>query len=186
MTSPATTAFQPAAATTGHPARPYWNPYVAGVALGLVLLTTYAVMGHGIGASGAIAATAAAGMEAAAPAHAEANGYWRSWISSGNPLASWIVFEVAGMLIGGFLSAWLAGRWRREVERGPHTVVRSRVAWGFAGGALMGFASRLARGCTSGQALTGGAVLSVGSWLFMLSLFAAGYAVAPLLRRQWR
>jgi hypothetical protein len=29
-------------------------------------------------------------------------------------------------------------------------------------------------------------VLSVGSWIFMVALFAAGYAVAPLLRKQWR
>ncbi len=48
-------------------ARPYWNPYVAGVALGLVLLTTFAVMGHGIGASGALAATVAAGVNDIAP-----------------------------------------------------------------------------------------------------------------------
>jgi len=165
---------------------PYWNPYLAGIALGLVLLATFAIMGHGIGASGAIASVAAAGADAVAPAHAESNAYWSAWTSAGNPLASWIVFEVAGMLVGGFVSAWLAGRLATQLERGPHATGRQRMAWGFAGGAVMGFASRLARGCTSGQALTGGAVLSVGSWVFMLALFAAGYAVAPLLKRQWR
>ena len=166
--------------------RPYWNPYLAGIALGLVLLGALLVMGHGIGASGAFAAAAAAGVNAAAPAHAEANGYWRLWTADGNPLGGWIVFEVLGMLIGGFVSAWLAGRLRRDVEHGPRTTSRQRVAWGLAGGTLMGFAARLARGCTSGQALTGGALLSVGSWIFVLSLFAAGYIVAPLLKRQWR
>jgi hypothetical protein len=50
----------------------------------------------------------------------------------------------------------------------------------------MGFAARLARGCTSGLALTGGALLSVGAWVFMIALFAAGYAAAPLFRRAWR
>jgi len=49
----------------------------------------------------------------------------------------------------------------------------------------MGVGSVLARGCTSGQALTGGALLSVGSWLFVVGAFAAAYAVAPLLRREW-
>jgi uncharacterized membrane protein YedE/YeeE len=49
----------------------------------------------------------------------------------------------------------------------------------------MGFGTRLARGCTSGLALSGGALLSVGAWVFMLAIFAAGYAVAPLVRRQW-
>ena len=53
------------------------------------------------------------------------------------------------------------------------------------GGAIMGYGARLARGCTSGQALSGGAVLSVGSWAFAFSIFAAGYAVAWFVRRLW-
>ena len=31
--------------------------------------------------------------------------------------------------------------------------------------------------------LTGGALLSVGSWLFMIGAFAAAYLVAPLVKR---
>ena len=31
----------------------FWNPYLAGLALGLVLLTSFLVMGKGLGASGA-------------------------------------------------------------------------------------------------------------------------------------
>jgi uncharacterized membrane protein YedE/YeeE len=50
----------------------------------------------------------------------------------------------------------------------------------------MGFAARLARGCTSGQALTGGAILSLGSWIFMMCVFAGGYLVAPFVKRDWR
>ena len=48
------------------------------------------------------------------------------------------------------------------------------------GGALMGFGAKLARGCTSGQALTGGALLSAGSWIFIAMCFASGYFFAPL------
>jgi hypothetical protein len=44
----------------------------------------------------------------------------------------------------------------------------------------------LTRGCTSGQALTGGALLSVGSWAFMFSVFGGGYALAYFVRRAWR
>ena len=50
----------------------------------------------------------------------------------------------------------------------------------------MGIGSKLARGCTSGQALTGGAMLSIGSWAFMIAVFASAYAVAYLFRRQWQ
>ena len=63
--------------------------------------------------------------------------------------------------------------------------VRTRLGYAFVGGAVMGFGTRLARGCTSGLALSGGALLSAGAWVFMLAIFAAGYAVAPLVRRQW-
>jgi len=49
----------------------------------------------------------------------------------------------------------------------------------------MGIGAKLARGCTSGQALTGGALLSVGSWTFVIVAFAAAFLVAPLVRRQW-
>jgi uncharacterized membrane protein YedE/YeeE len=63
--------------------------------------------------------------------------------------------------------------------------VRLRWATAFAGGALMGFGARLARGCTSGQALSGGAVLSLGSWAFMFAVFAGGYALAFFVRKLW-
>jgi hypothetical protein len=49
----------------------------------------------------------------------------------------------------------------------------------------MGVGAKLARGCTSGQALTGGALLSVGSWTFIAGAFAAAYVAAFLLRRLW-
>jgi uncharacterized membrane protein YedE/YeeE len=163
-------------------ARPYVNPYAAGVALGLVLLTTFAVMGHGIGASGAFASAVAA----AAPGRAAVNEYFRPWVANGqDPLVSWIVLEVAGIFAGGFLSAWMAKRLTRTVERGPRLARGQRFAYAALGGLLMGFASRLARGCSSGQALTGGALLSVGSWVFMIAIFVAGYAAAPLFRKEW-
>jgi hypothetical protein len=43
----------------------------------------------------------------------------------------------------------------------------------------------LAQGCTSGQALTGGATLALGSWAFMMTMFAAAYAIAYFVRKQW-
>jgi uncharacterized membrane protein YedE/YeeE len=55
----------------------------------------------------------------------------------------------------------------------------------FVGGAIMGYGARFARGCTSGQALSGGAVLSAGSWAFMFAVFGGGYALAYFVRRLW-
>jgi len=93
---------------------------------------------------------------------------------------------VLGVVVGGVLGAWTSGRLKREVLKGPTFGTGGRIAFAIAGGVLMGFAAKLTRGCTSGQALSGGALLSVGSWAFMFSVFAGGYAVAYFVRRQWR
>jgi uncharacterized membrane protein YedE/YeeE len=53
------------------------------------------------------------------------------------------------------------------------------------GGAIFGYGARMARGCTSGQALSGGAVLSAGSWALMMCIFASAYALAYFLRKAW-
>jgi uncharacterized protein len=168
------------------PPKPYMNPYLAGVGLGLVLLAAYVIMGRGLGASGAITSVVAAGVNAVAESHAQSNALYKEYLPrNASPFKDWLVFEVAGVIIGGLISGLLAGRVKRTVDRGPRSSIPSRLVFAFSGGVIMGFGSKLARGCTSGQALTGGAVLSVGSWTFMLAVFAGAYAVAYFLRRQW-
>ncbi|MFN2601187.1 MAG: YeeE/YedE thiosulfate transporter family protein [Gemmatimonadaceae bacterium] len=166
--------------------RPYSNPYLTGVLLGLVLLAAYVIMGRGLGASGAFASGAAAVATTVAPEHARASGYFAGYLGvDGSPRLDWLVIELLGVSIGGLLSALLAGRVRVAIERGPRISAHSRLVLAFAGGGIMGTGAVLARGCTSGQALTGGALLSVGSWLFIVGAFAAAYVIAPLLRRAW-
>jgi hypothetical protein len=164
----------------------FWNPYAAGAALGIVVLATYATMGHGIGASSASFRVAVATVNAVAPGHVQQVPALASTVGTRGALDNWIVLEVVGVAIGGALGAWSAGRLGREVMRGPTFGSGARLALALSGGVLMGFAAKLARGCTSGQALSGGALMSVGAWAFMLSVFAGGYGAAWLLRRQWR
>ncbi len=164
----------------------YWNPYVAGVALGLVVLAAYATMGHGIGASSASFRAGVAAVNAVAPTHVQHVPALSSTVGTRGALDHWIVFEVIGMVIGGALGAWTAGRLGAEVRRGATFGSGPRIALAVSGGVLMGFAAKLARGCTSGQALSGGALMSVGAWAFMLSVFVGGYGVAFFVRRQWR
>jgi len=167
---------------------PYMNPYLAGIGLGLVLLASFVVMGRGLGASGAFSSACAVAVDAIAPAHAGSNSFWREYLESGvgHPLKEWLVFEVLGVLAGGFLSGMLAGRVRKSVEKGPRISTRGRMGLAFLGGALMGIGAKLGRGCTSGQALTGGALLSAGGWAFMMMVFVGGYGAAWLLKRQWQ
>jgi hypothetical protein len=165
----------------------YADPYVSGVALGLVLLAAFAFAGRGLGASGAFATTASGSVAAVAPSYASSNPYFDRYLEQpGGAWRDWLLFEIAGVIVGGFISAALSGRLRLAIERGPRVTVPARLAIGFAGGGAMGVGAVLARGCTSGQALTGGALLSVGSWTFMLSAFAAAYGLAPALKKVWR
>ena len=168
------------------PTRPYANPYVAGVGLGLVLLAAFVIMGRGLGASGAFASGAAGVTAAVAPARAAANPFFARYLGGDGPWREWLLFEIVGVILGGFLSALAAGRLRFAVERGPRLGRGSRLGYAFAGGAVMGIGAVLARGCTSGLALTGGALLSAGSWLFMIAAFTGGYLFAPLMKRAWR
>jgi len=170
-----------------HEPAPYMNPYLAGIGLGLVLLSAFVIMGRGLGASGAFNSLLAWFIDLVAPAHARANEVYSGYLQNGigHPLKSWLVFEVIGVAMGGLLSGVLAHRVRRTVERGPRISSRSRLLLAFTGGALMGVGAKLARGCTSGQALSGGALLSLGAWAFMLMVFVGAYATAWFVRRQW-
>lgn len=147
----------------------YSDPYFAGMGLGLVLLAAYVVVGRGLGASGAFSSVVASVSRA-----------------STGPLRDWLVLEMLGVALGGFLSAWLAGRAKFAIERGPGISGSQRMLGAVSGGVLMAVGAMLARGCTSGQALSGGALLSAGSWIFIGTCFAAGYLVAPVARRLWR
>lgn len=172
--------------TIARAAQAYSNPYLAGFGLGLVLLAAFVVMGRGLGASGAFASVAAAVSSGVSPEAARSNDYFARYLTAqGAPRIDWLLIELIGATIGGFVSALLAGRLRVSIERGPRITDSSRLRFAFAGGAIMGVGAVLARGCTSGQALTGGALLSVGSWLFMGAAFAAAYAAAPFLRKAW-
>jgi uncharacterized protein len=167
----------------------YSDPYLCGVGIGLVLLAAYAFVGHGLGASGAFSSIVAAGTAAAqGTSTAAASPALAPYLEQGiaSPLQDWLVLELLGVLVGGFASAMLAGRLRRTVDRGPRVSKSTRIVAAIAGGILMGIGAKLARGCTSGQALTGGALLAVGSWVFIASCFGAGYLLAPLARRLWR
>jgi uncharacterized protein len=169
-------------------AAPYTSPYLAGVGIGIVLLLSFVLMGRGLGASGAFSSVVTATVQAAAPGHAAGNAFYARYLADGaaSPLGDWLVFEVLGVLIGGLASGLLAGRLRWTTERGPAITDRRRLVNAFAGGAAMGVGAKLARGCTSGLGLTGGATLSVGSWLFVVAAFAGAYAAAPLLRKAWQ
>ena len=166
--------------------RPYWNPYVAGIAIGLTLTLTFWVMGNGLGSSGALTRGVAFFVGLVSPGTLQSHPYWSEFLGGRPVFDDWLVFEVIGVLVGGVVASLTAGRFRVESEHGRGVTDLQRTVLALSGGVLVGAATRFARGCTSGQALTGGSLLAVGSWAFMLSVFAGGYAAAWFVRRQWQ
>lgn len=164
--------------------RPYTDPHVTGVCLGLVLLACFALTGQGLGASGAFASVVSGVVVAVSPEAAVHSAYFRSYLQDGSPWTAWLVVEIIGVMVGAAASAALAGRIRLTFVRAVRPS-GGRLSASVAGGMLMGVGAALARGCTSGLALSGGAMLSVGAWIFMMALFLAGFLAAPLIRRLW-
>jgi uncharacterized membrane protein YedE/YeeE len=167
-------------------AKPYVHPYVAGVLLGLVLFGSFFLTGNGLGASGGLNRFIVFFEDLIAPQHVDTTPYLLNMAGGDlNPLDNWIVLVTLGVLLGGFVSGWINGRIKLETNKGPNISTKTRWLYAFIGGSFMGYGARLARGCTSGQALSGGAVLSAGSWAFMFAVFGGAYALAYFVRKLW-
>jgi hypothetical protein len=153
------------------------------VALGLVLLASFVLAGRGIGASGAFAATAGRIVDGVAPGVLAADPALADRIPLGVALLDdWIVLQLIGVFVGAAISAWRSGRWR--AIRAAEPAGQSRLTRALAGGALMGLGARLAYGCTSGLALTGGALLATGAWIFIPVAFGTAALVTLLARER--
>ncbi|MBK7794444.1 MAG: YeeE/YedE family protein [Betaproteobacteria bacterium] len=165
--------------------RPFWNPYLAGFLLGLVLLGTYLVTGRGLGATAGFAGVATWLASLMAPAEMQTNVVHAKYWNDGAPLLNWTLFLLVGAIVGAALSGWQGNRFKWSVERGPRVSDGQRLALAFIGGFVAAWGAKIAKGCTSGQALTGGSLLNVGSLVFMLAVFAGAYGFAYFLRKEW-
>jgi len=165
----------------------YMNPYLAGLLLGLLLLATIYITGRGLGASGAVKSISVAAMESVAPAHTAGAKFYQEYKEehAGNPLKTWLVFEVIGAIFGAFVSGLISDRLALKFEHGPRAKTGVRVIAALFGGACFGFGAQLGRGCTSGAALSGMAVLSTGGLITMLAIFGGAYAFAYFFRKLW-
>jgi uncharacterized membrane protein YedE/YeeE len=166
--------------------KPVTNPYLAGSILGAVLFSAYVLTHSGLGASGAISRIHVALTKLIWQTHVDLiSTFAVMGAGDTNPLDHASVFLLIGTFAGGMISAWYNGRLKVEILKGPQISNSMRLIFALIGGLIMGYGARFARGCTSGQALSGGAVLSLGSWAFMFSVFIGGYAVAYFVRRLW-
>ena len=147
--------------------KPFWPPMAAGIALGLALLFTFLITGHGLGASGAATDVVAGTGLAVAPAATQANLYLASKVADGNPIGSWMTWEVLGLFIGALVASFMAGRFHVQLDG-----ARSVGAFG----------ARVAGGCTSGLGLSGAAALGIAAFVFLALFFATGLIVNRIVR----
>ena len=166
--------------------KPYVHPYLGGVLLGFVLFLAYLITRNGLGASGGLNRLVVAGEDLIAPTHINLTPYLLKMAGGSlNSLDDWSVPVFIGTFVGGMVSGLISGRTKWEVNKGPNISNRTRLITAFVGGILFAYGARMARGCTSGQALSGGATLSAGSWALMMCIFAGAYGLAYFVRKLW-
>jgi len=164
----------------------YWNPYFGGFLLGIIVILTFYFTGRGIGASGAAKAVVTQAVHTVIPSHTENNTYYAEQFKGGKtPISNWLVFEVIGIIAGAFISGSLSGRVFFRVQHSPKITSRRRLWFALLGGTLFGFGAQFAKGCTSGAALSGMSVLSLGGYISMLSIFGGAYIFAYFFRKLW-
>lgn len=160
------------------------SPYAIGGALGLLNTFAFATAKRGLGVTTAFESTAALAGRRVAPDAMNVNAYIAK--REETPKIDWESLLVAGVLAGSYLAARAASErttsavpknWARRF--GPSRALRYAAA--FAGGAVMMFGARMAKGCTSGHALTGTAQLALSSWVFSPLMFATAAVVARAL-----
>jgi hypothetical protein len=164
----------------------YMNPYIAGTLLGLVLLLAILVTGHGLGASGGYKNCVVSIVAAVDQSHVEKSSYYGKYLGDGKkPLKNWITLEVLGVVAGGFISGAISKRLKFKIEKSPKITNTRRLIFAFLGGIFFIYGAQLARGCTSGAALSGMAVLSVAGFVTMIAIFGSAYLFAWFFRKNW-
>lgn len=164
----------------------YWNPYFGGFLLGLLIIFTFYMTGRGLGATGAMKSSVVTLVDTVSHEHTTSNAYYSRFVKGdGSPMNNWLVFESLGVLAGAFLSGAISGRIGFRVQHSPKITSRRRLVFALGGGILFGLGAQIARGCTSGAALSGMAVLSTGGFITMLAIFGTAFLFAYFFRKNW-
>ncbi|MEA3451172.1 MAG: YeeE/YedE thiosulfate transporter family protein, partial [Bacteroidota bacterium] len=102
-----------------------------------------------------------------------------------NPLNTWLVFELLGLIGGAVLSAVLHNRLEFSIGKSPKITKKTRLIAALSGGVLWGVGSQLGRGCTSGLIMSGMAVNSLSGYIGLMAVFGGGFMFAYFVRKLW-
>lgn len=160
-------------------------PYAIGAGIGILSWIVFVVVNNPLGITTAIGQlSGGVAIPFIGPDAVARNSYWAK-----NALKlDYGTLFLAGTLIGGAISALLAGSWK--IEKVPEVWARrfgaspmKRYIAAFAGGVIVMFGARLANGCTSGNGISGGLQLALSGWVFLAAMFTTGTLTAFALFR---
>jgi uncharacterized membrane protein YedE/YeeE len=143
--------------------------FIAGAFIGILNILSYAVK-KPLGVSTSYLTAGAMGVKAAGCPMLCESEYLEK-----HSKVDYQLIMVIFMALGGLVSAIIFGR-----SRGKSVRTLADVLTQLAGGFLMLFGARIAKGCTSGNILSGVAQMSLGSMLFSVATYLAGAPVAML------
>ncbi len=153
-----------------------WSPYAAGALIGVLSACCLLFFKKTIGTSTSFVKPVAFLWSILNKTSFEQNAFFREVLNN----KAWFDWQLM-LVIGIFLGAYLS---RRLSKTPPAIAPPSRFNLRpFIGGVILMLGARLAGGCTSGHAITGGTQMAVSGWLFMMGVFALGIPTARLLYR---
>lgn len=157
--------------------REKWSPYVVGALIGTLAACSILFFKKTIGTSTSFVKPVAFFWSLLNQSSFEQNAFFQDVLNN----KAWFDWQLM-LVIGIFLGAYLS---RRLSNTQPPIAPPSRFnIRPFIGGVILMLGARLAGGCTSGHAITGGTQLAVSGWLFMMGVFALGIPTALLLYRK--
>lgn len=157
------------------------SPYLIGAGLGGLEALSFLTAERGLGVTSAFENLAAVTERKLAPDVTHINSYLQK--RDETPKLDWEAFLVLGIAAGSYLASRLSGE-RPTDHLSPIWTERfgssrtQRYFASFLGGALMMVGARMAKGCTSGHAITGTMQLALSSWVFSPLMFASAALTA--------
>ncbi|MBN1914605.1 MAG: YeeE/YedE family protein [Parachlamydiales bacterium] len=150
----------------------FWSPYIAGIIIGLLQIPIFSLLHASLGLSGSYGSLYCFGRNLLSPLEQE----WNCFPSLKNYLQLSLVI---GIIIGAYISSRLGKMrrnsfspyWKKPLKK---PTLLKRIIMGFTGGFLLLLGANIAEGCTSGNGISGMALLSLGSYVVIASLFVTG------------
>ncbi len=163
-----------------------WSAYIVGALIGVLGWILF-YTGHQFGTTRTIQKLSGIIIGFFSKSYIMNSSYYMQYFEKS--VVDWQFTFVIGIFLGSLISSKLSKSKRNEYvpslwkkNFGPSKIKRNIFA--FIGGIILILGARLAGGCTSGHAISGGLQLSVSSWVFMLAVFAVGIPSALIIYKK--